>query len=186
MSKKGIIQNALVIVLGLAIISMSVGYAAYDTSLKSEESTTFEMGNWDVHLENPVRTINSTIENTQVISTPVVNNVGTEVSFGVSMRPEDIYEFSVDVKNAGTFDAKLANYNLVATQNGVNVPIEKNDNAQGNTLLTYEVDGVSDEETLNKNGISTKTVRIINNATTGDAVNYEFKFNMIYVQNNQK
>jgi len=33
MSRRGIIQNAVVIVLGLAIISMSVGYAAFDTNL---------------------------------------------------------------------------------------------------------------------------------------------------------
>lgn len=185
MSKKGIIQNAIVIVLGLAIIAMSVGYAAFDTSLKIEGTTTFESGSWDVHLENPVKTINSTIGSAAVVSAPIVNQAGTEVGFTVNMRAGDVYEFTVDVKNAGTFDAKLANYNLVATQDGVNVPIEEISNATAESKLTYQVIDSKIGETLNKSAISTKTIRITANGNA-DASKYEFKFNMTYVQNNQK
>ncbi len=187
MSKKGIIQNAIVIVLGLAIIAMSVGYAAFDTSLKIEGTTTFESGSWDVHLENPVKTINSTIGSAAVVSAPTVNQAGTEVGFVVNMHAGDVYEFTVDVKNAGTFDAKLANYNLVATQDGINVPIEELSNASVDSKLTYQVIDSKIGEALNKSAISTKTIRITANGDEFTEVSkYEFKFNMTYVQNNQK
>lgn len=185
MSKRGIIQNAIVIVLGLAIIAMSVGYAAFDTSLKIEGSTTFESGSWDVHLENPVKTINSTIESDAIVSAPIVNQAGTEVGFVVNMHAGDVYEFTVDVKNAGTFNAKLANYNLVATQDGINVPIEELSNASMDAKLTYQVIDSKIGEVLNKSAISTKTIRITANANA-ETSKYEFKFNMTYVQNNQK
>lgn len=181
MSKKGIILNAVVIVLGLAIISMSVGYAAFDTSIKIEGSTTFQSTEWDVHLENPVKTVNSTIDNNRVMSAPMVNQAGTEVAFSLNMHDGDVYEFSVDVKNAGSFNAKLSSYTLIALKNGMNVAINKEtDNL---SELTYEVLDVEDGEVLTKSSISTKTIRVVCHNNSVEDMKYDFKFNMTYVQN---
>lgn len=184
MSKKGIIQNVVVIVLGLAIIAMSVGYAAFDNSISIEGSTSYDSASWDVHLENPVKTVNSTLENDQILSSPVVNQAGTEVNFSVNMKKSDVYEFSVDVRNSGTLNARLSNYTLVANQNGANIPIEKvSDNANATDLM-YEVLEVEDGEILPTGGISTKIIRVIaSDSLSTDIGSYDFKFNITYVQN---
>lgn len=189
MSRRGIIQNAVVIVLGLAIISMSVGYAAFDTNLNISGSTTIQKANWDVHLENPVKTVNSTVTNEQVTIKPRVNEAGTGVSFAVNMKPGDVYEFTVDVKNAGSFNAKLSNYSLLATQGGQAVTVADGKMMYENADLVYEVLGVSEGEALDKGALLTKTIRITAkdadlSQVTEEAVSYEFKFNMNYVQNN--
>ncbi|MCI8794759.1 MAG: hypothetical protein HFI73_05225 [Bacilli bacterium] len=187
MSKKGIIQNALIIVLGLAIISMSIGYAAYDkgTVIKGN-SQSFEKANWDVHLEQPVRTVNSTILDENIIKAPVVNKSGTEVSFSLNMTPGSVYEFTVDVNNAGTFDSMLSNYEFTAYQEGIPViflePKELSD-----SYITYEVIDFLENEILNKGEISTKRVRVLASdkvLENNTNFNYDFKLNVTYVQKN--
>ena len=186
MSKKGIIQNALVIVLGLAIICMSVGYALSDVNMSSNESPTFEIANWDVHLENPVKTSNSTIADSQVIIAPNINADGNELDFILNLNPGEVYEFSFDVKNAGTFDAKLSNYSLSAKQNGVDIVLSNKDGVYENNNIRCEVIDVSKGEILNEGSLSTKKVRItalMQEANEEAQVQtYEFKFNMNYVQ----
>lgn len=183
MSRKGIIQNAIIIVLGVAIICMSVGYAAFDTNLDVKGSTTIQKANWDVHLENPVKTINSTVEQSQITVSPNVNQAGTEVNFAVNLRPGDVYEFTIDVKNAGSFNAKLSSYTLTATQNGTPIAISNGSNSFENADISYEVLGVEEDETLTRGQISTKTIRIKAKDGAEAESKYEFRFNMTYVQN---
>ena len=191
MSKKGIIQNMLVIVLGLAIICMSVGYALSDVNKASNESPTFEIANWDVHLENPLKTSNSTIADSQVIIAPNVNADGNELDFILNLNPGDVYEFSFDVKNAGTFDAKLSNYSLSAKQNGVDIVLSNKDGVYENNNIRCEVIDVSKDESLNEGTLSTKKIKVtalmqeVSEEVETPEVkvqSYEFKFNMNYVQ----
>lgn len=185
MNKKVLIQNAVVIVLGLAIISMSIGYAMNDTSFKVEGTATFESAIWSVHLENPVKTINSTVSTEQVVNPPIVNKNGTGVNFSVNMQQNDVYEFTIDVRNSGTLNAKLSNYTLVAHQNERNIPIENASTSSDDAILVYEIFDAEDEEALNIGEISTKTIRITaKNTVPNEILKYDFDFNMTYIQNN--
>lgn len=103
MGNRRVIQNVAIIVLGIAIIVMSVGYAAYSSTLEINGDVTVKAAKWDVHFENlgegtvPAGTHNAAISTT--------NN--KLVEFDVELQPGEKYDFTVDVVNAGTFDAKL-------------------------------------------------------------------------------
>lgn len=183
MSKRAIIQNTLVIVLGLAIICMSVGYAAYRVDVNVVGESVIETPSWDVHLETPIKTYNTTVVNDNIILSPKINEDGTQVDFSVLMAPGDIYEFTIDVRNSGTLDAKLSNYSLTGETEGVTVSDDD---------VEYEVYGVVKDESLKKGSYSTKTIRVKakekENAEIVDGMVeahiYNFKFNIYYVQNN--
>lgn len=184
MNKKRSIQNTLIIALGIAITCLSVVYAAYDTNLAITGQTTIRKANWNVHLENPQKTANTSpaIQESIPLS---LDEDGLELSFAASLNPGETYEFTVDVKNSGTFDAKLSSYKLAAKENGNPVAITDGTNAYTDNYLQYEVLGVSQDEELLSGQTSTKTIRItaLNDPTglTEDKV-YEFTFNMQYVQ----
>ncbi|MCH5167309.1 MAG: hypothetical protein J1F35_05390 [Erysipelotrichales bacterium] len=187
MSKKGIIQNVLVIVLGLAIICMSVGYAAFNVKVSlSGESDVIESPSWSVHLDSPITTSSTTVTSDRVIKMPTINEDGTQVDFSLFLYPGDIYEFTIDVRNTGTFDGKLSTYSLTEKQAGILV---SSDNVEGtSTEVSANVYGVTQDEILSKGSYSAKTIRIeALPQAEGQEVTpktYDFKFNMIYVQNN--
>lgn len=170
MSKKGIIQNVLIIVLGLAIIFMSVGYAAYDrVKITSPEGV--EVPLWDVHLENLKKTNSSTITNEKIIDYLKLNEEKTQVTFGVSLVPGDVFEFTIDVINSGKFDGKLNNY-FFEEVSGADT-----------TGITYELIGATMDEVLSTGEFSTKTVRITaaTNVENTLAKTYSFKLGMYYI-----
>lgn len=184
MNKKRSIQNTLIIVLGIAITCLSVVYAAYDTNLAIKGQATIRKANWNVHLENPQKTTNtsSTVQESIPLS---IDEDGVELSFAAALRPGETYEFTIDVKNSGTFDAKLSSYNLTAKENGNPVSITDSVSSYTNNYLQYEVLGVAQDEELLAGHSSTKTIRITalqrDEIETVDRV-YEFAFNMQYVQ----
>lgn len=182
MTKKSLIQNALVIVLGLAIICMSVGYAYYDGSNMSATSKTFDFNTkWEVLLSNPVQTENTNIDTTKVLVNPTINEDGNAVNFSLSLAPGDVYEFSIDVTNSGSLNAKLSNYSLIAKSNGSIIPISENQ--EENTALKYEVSGVIGDY-IDRGSKITKNIKItaIDLGLGTEPVNYDFTFNMNYVQ----
>lgn len=189
MNKKRSIQNTLIIALGIAITCLSVVYAAYDTNLAITGQTTIRKANWSVHLENPQKTANtsSTIAESIPLS---IDEDGLELSFATALNPGETYEFTVDVKNSGTFDAKLSSYTLSAKENGNPVSITDGTNSYSDDYLQYEVLGISQDEELLAGQSSTKTIRI--KALQKDEIPvteervYEFAFNMQYVQKNNK
>ena len=116
MQKKKFVQNVTIIVLAVAIIIMSVGYATYYTPLNIEGTTTIEKASWDIHFDNPTKTANTTVDEAKITAPSLAT--GTSLSFGVSMPLGTVYEFTVDVENDGTFDAKLTDFNLTVAKDG--------------------------------------------------------------------
>jgi len=87
------------------IAGLSIGYAALQTTLTINGTTTISKVGWDIHFEDIVETEGSEENGTAVIS----NDDSTEITYNVTLAaPGDFYEFTVNVKNAGTLDAKLA------------------------------------------------------------------------------
>lgn len=187
MNKKRSIQNTLIIALGIAITCLSVVYAAYDTNLTIAGQATIKKANWNVHLENPQKTANTspTVEESIPLS---LDEDGLELSFAAALSPGETYEFTVDVKNAGTFDAKLSAYSLVAKQNGNPIAITDGSNTYTDNYLQYEVVGINQGEELLSGQSSTKTIRITavqpesSSDLSSEDIIYEFTFNMQYVQ----
>ena len=89
------------------VLTVSVGYAVLSTNLTINGTGKIANAKWDVHFENVRSTNNSTVTPTTAPSAPAANKV-TSLSYVVNLDvPGDVYEFLVDVVNAGAIDAKL-------------------------------------------------------------------------------
>lgn len=103
MEKKRNGQLAVILVLAVAILFMSVGFAAYSTTLNINGTATVKANKWSVHFVDTsyAETTGSVAATTHTIS-------DTSATYTVTLtKPGDFYEFSVDVINDGSFDAVL-------------------------------------------------------------------------------
>lgn len=148
-----VIVTAIVIALLLLI---SIGYAAISTTLKINGTANIAATSWNVYFEN----IQETGGNVTPTTEPTINETETGVTWAVNMeKPGDFYEFTVDVKNAGTLNAKIAengikNTELTETQKGVaNYTVTYLDGteiAEGDKLTKSgeTVEGIGDTRTI--------------------------------------
>lgn len=138
MQKKRFIQNVTIIVLAVAIIVMSVGYAAYITQLEIKGTATIEKASWDVHFSEATKLETSTVLD-DAITGPSLNDEVTTLTFGVNLKLNDVYEFTTDVVNDGTLDAKLNTFSLTGTKNSTEITDGLSGLQYTNDYLTYEV-----------------------------------------------
>jgi len=100
------------IVLGLLLLGITVGYAILSTNLNINGTSTINKPTWDIHFENIVPKSGSVTPGT---AAHIVNN--TTVEYAVTFEtPGQFYEFNVDVKNAGTIDGMIET--VTSTVNG--------------------------------------------------------------------
>ena len=99
---KNTIYIALILFLS---IGFCIGYAALNTTLTINGTSTIEKNTWDVHFEN-LKVKEGSIE---AIVEPTLSS-GTIISnFQLSLnKPGDFYEFTIDVVNDGTLDAMIS------------------------------------------------------------------------------
>lgn len=138
-----------IIALIIAVIGVTIGYAALSTSLKVKFGTvTQSKFNWDVALENGTVTgVNSGTSGT-TCGTATVSDSEVSVESIKLSKPGDKCSYHLSVKNAGDVDAVLSNISSVAPegvsckngQNGElicgNVTYSLNSDANGNSPLT--------------------------------------------------
>lgn len=109
MEKQRNTQMLVILVLAVAVLTMSVGFAAYSTSLSINGTANVSAASWDVKFDTTTFTESSTIKAT------TKNITGTNVTYTVALaKPGDFYEFTIDVKNLGTFNANLTDVSLTA------------------------------------------------------------------------
>lgn len=95
----------IVAILLLLVVGIGVGYAALATTLNINGTSKIDKVTWDVHFENAQATAGSATATVPV----VIDSNTTTVNYEVSLTtPGQFYEFTVDVKNAGTLPAKLS------------------------------------------------------------------------------
>lgn len=96
------IPSRLIIIALFLMFGMGIGYAAISTTLTIDGTSDIDSASWDIHFAN-VQVTNGSVTAT----TPSITD-DTTVSFTANLaNPGDFYEFTVDVVNAGTLDAKL-------------------------------------------------------------------------------
>ena len=99
--EKGL-QNIIIVVLSVAVLAMSVGFAVYAQQLNVNGTATFSKATWDVHFNT------STFTETTDIKATTTNVGNTAISYTITLpKPGDEYSFTVGVKNFGTIDAAL-------------------------------------------------------------------------------
>lgn len=153
MEKQRNTQMLVILVLAVAVLTMSVGFAAYSASLSINGTTNISAANWDVNFDTTTFAESSTIKAT------TKNITGTNVTYTVALaKPGDFYEFTIDVKNLGTFNANLTDVTLTALTE------------EQSKYLTYKLsyNGVDYSSTATglsvplaaKTGVETVTVRV--------------------------
>ncbi len=101
--------NSMVLFLFAVVLLIGVGFAYLNTTLSIGGVVNVENSSWDIHFENVVVSNGSVAATTQ----PTISN-NTTVSFGVILEnPGDFYEFTVDVVNDGTYDAKIDSIDIL-------------------------------------------------------------------------
>ena len=105
-----------VLVLLLLVLGVTIGYAVLSQTLNITGTSTISSTTWDVHFENVAITTGSVTATTPPTATATEKKTTLTYAVGALTVPGDFYEFTVDVKNGGTVDAKL---NAVPTLSGV-------------------------------------------------------------------
>ena len=110
-------QNLVLVLLAVAVLAMSVGFATYSQNLQINGTATFKKASWDVHFDGSSFAEDA---NNSVASSPATthtfsqtNDKPTQLAYTVTLeKPGDVYQFTVDVINEGTIDAKLTEIDL--------------------------------------------------------------------------
>ena len=105
----------------ILLLGISIGYAALTTTLVINGESTIKKVVWNIHFSN-VKTENGSVSiNTQngEKAAYIPNADETRVEYKIVLpKPGDFYEFTVDVVNDGTLDAKISsNPTLIGTDN---------------------------------------------------------------------
>ena len=105
MNKEGRFQNVLIILLAVAVVGMSIGFAALQSQLTINGNATFKAAKWEVIWDNG--SVHENEVNGTNLGVVEVNNNNLNVDYTVTLKPNTAYSFTVDIVNNGTFPAKL-------------------------------------------------------------------------------
>lgn len=104
MEKKISYSGLTITLLAVAIVIMSVGFAAFSANLNINGTAQVSSSSWRVEFDES--TYKETEGSVSPTSDPTINT--TSMTYQVTLaKPTDFYEFTIDVKNLGTFDAQL-------------------------------------------------------------------------------
>lgn len=106
MEKKKNSQMIIIVVLSIALLTMSVGFATYSADLLIEGSVNILPASWNVQID--ADSYKESKDSTVSVGGEDRNITGTTMTYDVELNnPGDKYEFTIDVENTGTFDANL-------------------------------------------------------------------------------
>lgn len=152
-----------IVALFLAIIGLSVGFATLSTNLTINGTGKVKTSTWDVHFANlsPVTRTGTAVEITPpTLTATKVGDYSVDLS-----SPGDSIEYTFDIVNAGSYDAKISTITIPTPQcTGTGGNLETDASNVCNNLtytLTYSSTGetVKNNDTLNSG--ETKNVRLI-------------------------
>ena len=165
-SKRLIMALALIL-----LVTISIGYAALSTELRINGTANIAATSWNVHFENVnVTSTNVTGNTAAVTEAPTVaenNTTTTQLTYNVTLnKPGDFYEFTVDVVNGGTVNAKIADNGITKTAKIGGSDLSEAQAKLVNYTVTYADAGntaVAVGDKLAKNGTTgqdTKTLKV--------------------------
>ena len=177
--KKKSNRKFVLLVLALLLFTITVGYAALSTTLNINGTSKINNATWDVHFAN-LQVISGSVSATKAAT---IDSGTTAIDYNVELiKPGDFYEFTVDVTNTGTIDAKLGE-----------APILSGVSAEQDVYTNYTVT-YSDDTAINANDKlaagATKKLKvrvefdrnITNSQLPTEAQTLDLKFAMNYVQ----
>ena len=112
MEKKKNTQMFVIAILAVAVLTMSVGFAALTQTIDISGNVSVASSSWNIQFDT-----SSYQESAGSVSVAADNRTisGTSMTYNVTLtKPGDFYEFTVNVKNTGTFDANLTGISMSA------------------------------------------------------------------------
>lgn len=131
-----------IIAIAIAVVSLSIGYAAFSATLTINGTGTVKASNWQVRFEN-LSLVTKTGTATEETA-PTINTNDTNIGdYSVTLTtPGDSISYNFDVANNGTFDAEVTAITIptpTCTGNGANAETDAtNVCANLSYTLTYE------------------------------------------------
>ena len=101
-------KNNRILLLLIVVLTITIGFALLSTTLSINGTAGINSNTWNIHWDDTSvhETSGSVTAKTPAAVTDAEKlNIGFEVEFEL---PGDYYEFTVDIKNAGTIDAKIS------------------------------------------------------------------------------
>ncbi|MBR3116616.1 MAG: hypothetical protein IKF36_01925 [Bacilli bacterium] len=163
-------KRSFVIALFLLLIAgITLGYSALQTQLEINGNTTIDAVGWDIHFANVNVTQGSVAIGAGNQAATIDSEDTTKMSYNITLKnPGDFYEFTVDIVNAGTIDAKISeivadqltaaqdvytNYTVTYTNNTIPAAEDKLAHGQTKTLkVRIEFDTDIDPDDLPTEG----------------------------------
>ena len=104
-------RSTLVYVLVLLCLFLTIGFSYLTTELNISGIANISSSRWDIHFEN-IEIAEGSVEAT---TEPTISN-DTTISFTATLNnPGEYYEFTTDLVNDGTYDAKIDSITLSPT-----------------------------------------------------------------------
>ena len=182
-------RNNKIAILLFILLVISIGYAALNSNLTINGTSTINNASWDVHWNN-VRVTNGSVTGDQVTTAAHILTGATEVEYLIAFKtPGEYYEFTVDAVNAGSIDAMIGSFsNKVYDSDGEEertlpdylsytvtysdgIAVANNHKLAANTTERYKV-RVEFKTDINANQLPSSQDRLV------------YKFNVNYVQAN--
>lgn len=183
MQKKRFYQNITIIVLGVAIILMSFGYATSYAKLESIPASVKEPATFDIHFDNLIKLSSTTINDDKIIG-PTIKDKSTSLSFTLNIKPGETYEFTTDVVNQGTLNAKLSQIDLKAHKE--NMEVDQSFEEEINYKVVWDNDAEIRENEIIKSK-TTKKLKVIVTSNMNDELidkedTYSFTLDMSFIE----
>lgn len=110
MEKQKNTQMFVIAILAVAVLTMSVGFAVFTQTLDINGNVTVASSKWSIAFDT-----SSYVESDGSVAVSNKTLDGTSMTYNVTLsKPKDFYEFTVKVKNTGTFDANLTGITMSA------------------------------------------------------------------------
>lgn len=159
LKNKGLLVALFVILVG----GISLGYAALSATLTINGTTNISKVGWDIHFFDASVT-NGSVENGTPANQIIQSDLMTARWEATLATPGDFYEFTINVGNFGTIDAKLDQLDTDATKKWIknNVTVKYADGDQEalsaadqtkfNKIYSYTITGTPVDELDKANG----------------------------------
>ena len=137
MEKERKIKVLSIIALLIAILGLTVAFAALSETLTINGTANVDAASWDIHFENLQTHTDgdASITNEPILNGTTISNINMTIS-----KPKDAGYFNVDIKNAGTINAKISSIEI-STLCTLQSPVESCD---------WDNDGQVTEDDINK------------------------------------
>lgn len=156
MEKQKNTQMFVIAILAVAVLTMSVGFAVFTQTLDINGNVTVASSKWSIAFDT-----SSYVESDGSVAVSNKTLDGTSMTYNVTLtKPGDFYEFTVNVKNTGTFDANLT---------GISMSALTTEQAK---YLTYEITYNGTKYTANATGLSVALAKTGGVATVKVRVQY--------------